>query len=211
MNRLFEIGKIGVFVDGYAPKIEKRNGEEVSCLTVHCRIQPFDAKLATALDEGVGDDSNIRATVFQMMGDAKPKPNFTRHDFKLAMLPPQNLLIFPHPDKDAHSRVALTQALIRGCYVRTQKDVDAVAFCFKATFGPVGRDQLELVHSLFRKQTHITFEAGEPLLSVEAEEEDDAPEGVEELGAGKAPMWEAEDEPEPVGAGASKGRRKARA
>lgn len=209
MNRLFEIGKIGTFIDSYAPKIEKRNGEDVSCLTVHCRIQPFDAKLATALDNGVGGDSNIRPTVFQLMGDANPRPNFTRHDFKLPTLPPQNLLVFATPDTEA--RVAWLQARITGCYVRTQKDVNALALCFKATFGPVSRDQLELVHSLFRKQTFITFEEGEPLLSVEAEDDDDAEtvDGPEELGEHKAPMWEAEEEP--VAAGPTPRRRKARA
>jgi hypothetical protein len=168
-QRLFNLGKVGCFVDGYGPKVEKRRGEEVTCLSVQLRVQPFDAKLASSLDNGVGGESNIRSTIFNL-NTAEPRANFTRHDFKLG-LPPQNLLLFASPDTE-DSRVALTQAKITGCYVRTQKDMNALAFVFKASFGPVGRDQLELVHKLHGSQTFVTFEEGEPLLDGENDEDE---------------------------------------
>ncbi len=195
-QRLFKTGKVGTFIDSYAPGVEKRRGEEISVITVKCRVQPFDAKLATSLDDGVGGDSNIRPTVFSL-STADPKPNFTRHDFKLPSLPRQNLEIFQAPDTDA-SRIALTQAKISGCYVRTQKDMNALALVFKATFGPVGRDELELIHSLHRAQTFITFRESEPLIEEEDDEDEatDADEKAQEVINGRvpAPMWD-DDEP----------------
>jgi hypothetical protein len=178
---LFDVNKIGVFVDSYSPGVEKRRGESVSVITLNLRIQPFDAKLATALDSGVGGDSNIKATIFSL-NSGDPKKNFTRHDFKLA-LERQNLEIFPTPDTNK-SRISLNQVRISGTYVRTQKDNAALALVFKATFGPVGRDELELIHSLHRMQTFVTFHQGEPILE-DAEEVDDADgenAGAQELG-----------------------------
>lgn len=168
-QRLFSVAKVGVFVDDYSPGVEKRAGEEVKVLTLKLRVQPFDSKLATALDEGVGDDSNIRATVFTL-STGEPKPNFSRHDFKLG-LERQNLELFASPDTEV-ARMVLLQAKISGTYVREQKDMNAMAFVFKATFGPVGKDELEFVHSLHRSQIFITFHESEPLLGVENTEDD---------------------------------------
>lgn len=187
MNRLFSVPKIGVFIDSYAPGVEKRAGEEVTVLKVKCRVQPFDAKLATALDEGVGGDSNIRRTVFSLnTGD--PIPHFTAHEFKLGTLPRQTLELFASPDTPG-SRMAFSQAKITGCKVRGEKDSNALAFTFSATFGPVGKDELEMVHSLHRMQTFVTFHEGEPLL--EEKDADDAEGTDADIKAQRpAPMWE---------------------
>lgn len=183
---LFKSGRVGCFVDTYSPAIEKRRSEETSVLTVKFRVQPFDAKLATLLDDGVGDDSNIKATVFNL-STAEPKPNFTRHDFKLG-LARQNMHLFASPDTE-DARVMLPQAKITGTFVRSQKDNNALALIFKATFGPVGRDELELIHSLHRSQTFIRFEESEPLFEVEADvEEADAE--VQQPIDGRVPMWD---------------------
>lgn len=185
-QRLFNTGKVGAFVDTYTPGVEKRRGGDVSVVCVKFRVQPFDAKLAAALDAGVGGDSNIRPTIFSL-NTTDPKPNFTRHDFKLS-LERQNLEIFAAPDTE-DSRIALTQAKITGCYVRTQKDMNALALVFKATFGPVGRDELELIHSLHRSQTFITFHESEPLLEME-EDETDADVKAQAPIDGRKPMWD---------------------
>ena len=179
MGRLFETGKIPVFFDDYGPGVEKRSGEEISVVTVRLRVQPFDADLASALDNGVGGDSNIRPTVFNM-SSAEPKKYFSRHDFHLD-LERQNLEIFATPDTNL-SRVAFTQAKISGCYVRTEKDVNALALCLKATFGPVGRDELEIIHSMHRRQAWITFHQSEPLLELEEVDGDPDDEEPEEIG-----------------------------
>lgn len=187
MQRLFSTGKTPVFVDSYAPGVEKRRGEEVSILKVKMRVQPFDAKLASALDDGVGEDSNIKATVFNL-STGEPKKRFSRHDFALD-LERQNLEIFATPDTEV-SRIALNQCRVSGTYVRTQKDTNGLALVFVASLGPVGRDELELIHSLHRRQTFVTFHQGEPILDVEVDDDEDSEnDEAEELGTERpAPM-----------------------
>ena len=189
-QRLFTASKVACFVDTYSPGVEKRRGEVVGVLTVKLRVQPFDAKLASSLDDGVGGDSNIRPTVFSL-NTTEPKPCFTRHDFKLG-LGRQNLEIFASTDT-AEARIALLQAKLSGCYVRTQKDVNALALIFKATWGPVGRDELELIHSLHRSQAFVTFHEAEPLLGLEDDGEgDDELTDADEKARRPAPMWDDE-------------------
>lgn len=185
-QRLFNVGKVGCFLDGYGPSVEKRSGEETPVIVIRFRVQPFDAALASALDAGVGGDSNIRATVFSLhTGD--PKPNFTRHDFKLG-LDRQNLELFSTPDTEV-ARAVLMQARITGTFVREQKDMNALAFCFKAAIGPVWRTELELIHSLYRMQTFITFHPAEPLLDYIDDGEDDLRD-ADEKAQRPAPMFD---------------------
>jgi hypothetical protein len=170
---MFSVAKVGAFVDSYRPGVEKRGQDEASVLKVKFRIEPFDAKLATALDEGVGGDCNVRSTVFSMT-TSEPKKNFTRHDFKLG-LPRQTLELFASPDTPG-SRVALNQAKISNIIVRAEKGTNALVLGFVATFGPVGRDELEIVHSLHRMQTFITFHEGEPVLPTESASDEEGDE-----------------------------------
>jgi len=156
-------------LETYAPGVEKRRDTDVSVLTLTWRVMPFNSTLAAALDQGLGDSSNIKQTIFQP-GTGQPKPAFTRHDFTLG-LTSQNLELFPSPDSKA--RLSLLQCRVRRGYVRTQKDNNDLAFVFRTTFGPVGRDELEYIHSLHRRQVFITFTPGEPLLDSEETAGDD--------------------------------------
>ena len=61
-QRLFSVNKVGLFCDGYGPATEKRRGETTTIIKANFRIQPFDAKLATAIDEGLADQSGVRAS-----------------------------------------------------------------------------------------------------------------------------------------------------
>lgn len=199
MQTLFNAGKIGMFLDSYTPGIEKRDGDEVKVLHLTLRVQPFDAKLATSIDEGLQGSTNVRAMAFRL-DDTSPKPHLERLAFSLDC-PRQNLQIFETPDTE-DSRIALLQCKMSGFYVRTQKDVDGLAFVCRATFGPVGRDEMELLHRWFRGQLFVTFEESQPALF----EEGDAPEadysgkrlvGIDPVAA--APMWDEGDAPaEPV-------------
>jgi len=199
MQTLFNVGKIGMFLDSYTPGIEKRDGEEVKVLHLTLRVQPFDAKLATAIDEGLQGSTNVRTMVFRMDDAGSPKPHLERLNFSLDC-PRQNLHIFETPDTE-ESRVALLQCRMSGFYVRTQKDVSALALVCRATFGPVGRDEWELLHRWYRGQLFVTCEEAEPVLF----EEGDAPEtdysgkrlaGVEPVAA--SPMWDEGDAPAEV-------------
>lgn len=179
-QRLFTIAKVGVFLESYKPSIEKRRGEEVKVLVLSCRVQPFDAKHATALDTGVGGQSNIKATVFNM-NNAEPRANFTGHDFVLGIVR-QTLEIYASPDTK-ESRVAVTQAKISGTRVSIHTDnPNALVLVFKVAFGPVGREELEFVHEWYRGQKFVTFqEAEESLEFADADavdEDDDAPKGA---------------------------------
>lgn len=190
MNRLFSVSKVGVFFDSYSPAVEKRRGGEVSVLQVRMRVEPFDAKLASSLDDGVGGDSNIKATVFSLnTGD--PKANFTRHDFRLG-LPRQTVEIFATPDTET-CRVALAQGKVSATYVRSEKDTNALALALKFTFGPVGRDELELIHQLHRQQAWLTFSESEPMFDEELDDDgdpDDEDADADEKARRPAPMFD---------------------
>lgn len=186
MQKLFSVNKIGLFLDSYSPATEKRRDEDVKVLVLTLRVQPFDAKLATAIDDGLGDDSAVRASLFKL-AHPDPKPHIERLNFSLAC-PRQNLTIYASPDTD-EARITLLQAKISGCYARTQKDVAGFAFVFKATIGPVGRDELEYVHAWVGTQRFVAFEESEPALDFD--DMGDAGEGADEMaGARPTPMFD---------------------
>jgi hypothetical protein len=164
---------VGCFLDSYGPAVEKRHGDEVSVVTMVLRVQPFDAKMATSVDEGLGDQG-VRSQLFKL-STAEMKPHVERVNFNLDC-PRQQMQIFASSDTE-ESRIAFDQVKIAGAYARTQKDVDGYAFVFKATFGPVGRDELEYIHSMHRKQMCISFLEAEPSLDFEEDEDegDDEP------------------------------------
>lgn len=120
-QRLFNTGKIGAFVDTYSPGVEKRRGETASVLTVKFRVQPFDAKLASALDAGVGGDSNIRPTVFTLTGNADPKPNFTRHDLAIES--------FANPFRQFSRRAAIGSAAWNSSHAFSRGTISSAICC----------------------------------------------------------------------------------
>lgn len=192
MQRLFSVPKVGLFLDSYKPGMEKRRGEDVAVVSLTLRVQPFDSKLAHAIDDGLGDDSGVKTGLFKL-SNGDPKPHIKTLGFRLDC-PLQRLVIFASPDTDA-SRIAFDQVKISGTYARDQKDVVGYAFVLNASFGPVGREELEYVHSWYRTQRFVTFEEAEPSLAFEDEQEpyDDAPDG----GGRPAPMWDDADDVNP--------------
>ena len=48
-QRLFSVPKVPLFLDDYAPGMERRKDGEVKILTLMLRVQPFDAKLAKGI------------------------------------------------------------------------------------------------------------------------------------------------------------------
>jgi len=165
MQRLFSAGKIGIFLDDFAPGTEKRHGEDTKIITLALRVQPFDAKLATAIDEGIGGDSAVRSLLFSLTtGD--PKAHLERVRISLGC-PPQNLAVYAAPDI-AEPRMALLQCKIGTAYARTQKDVNGFTFVFKATFGQATRDELEFLQHWYLGQQFVTFTEAEPVLETES-------------------------------------------
>jgi hypothetical protein len=192
-QRLFSVPKVGLFLDSYAPSIEKRRGEEVKVLTLTLRLQPLDAKIATAIDDGLGDDSGVKAGLFKL-SNGEPKPHIKRLDFRLDC-PRQNLIVYSTPDT-ARARMALTQAKITGTYARTQKDLNGYAFVFKASLGPVGRDEQEFIHEWLLTQRFVTFETSEPSMQFDDDgADDDVADDADETPSNRRPppMWDSDD------------------
>ncbi|MGE3840087.1 MAG: hypothetical protein AB7I50_00725 [Vicinamibacterales bacterium] len=188
-QQLFSAGKIGLYLDDYGPGTEKRRDESVKIIKATFRLQPFDAKLATLVDDGLSDNSGVRAALFKL-SSAEMKPHIERLNFNLSC-PRQNMEIFASPDTD-ESRIALLQVKIGGVYARVQKDLDGFAFVFTGTFGPIDRNTLEYIHDWHGTQRFVTFEESEP--SFEFSESDD--EGADENAAPPPPPMFGDDEDE---------------
>ena len=194
-QRLFNVPKVGLFLDKYIPSMEKRRDGEVKIFTLTLRVQPFDAKLALSIDDGVGEDSNVRPTLF-MMGHPDPKPHLQRVNFSIGC-PRQNMAIFASSDT-AEARILFQQVRIGGTYARTEKNVNGYAFVFQASLGPVSRQEQEYIHEWMLSQRFVTFEESEPSLEFEADGSDedegtDADQKAQQPIDGRAPMWD--DEP----------------
>lgn len=196
MQRLFSVPKVGFFVDSYGPATEKRREETCTVIKMALRLQPFDAKLAASIDDGLSDNSGVRAALFKL-NNPEPKPHIERLDFGLSC-PRQNLEVFAAPDTD-ESRIVFLQVKIGKVYARTQRDMDGFALVVNASFGPVDRATLEFVHAHYGKQIFISFTESEPSLEfseeVNEDDVDDPP-----FGNRPAPMFDdADDEPESAG------------
>lgn len=194
MQRLFSVPKVGLFLDGFGPGIEKRRDETVKIIKATFRVQPFDAKLATSIDDGLSDNSGVRASLFKL-SSVEPKPHIERLNFGLSC-PRQNMEIFASPDTD-ESRIALLQVKIGGVYARTQKDIDGYAFVFTGSFGPLDRATLEFLQHWYQSQQFVTFTESEPSMEFSQEEVDDDDTGDPDL---QPPMFD-DEEPEPESAG----------
>lgn len=201
MQRLFSVPKIGLYLDGFAPGMEKRRDESVKIIKATFRLQPFDAKLATAIDDGLSDNSGVRAALFKL-SSVEPKPHIERLNFSLSC-PRQNMEIFASPDTD-ESRIALLQVKIGSVYARTQKDVDGYAFVFTGSFGPLDRATLEFLQHWYTSQQFVSFSESEPSLefSEEVNEDDDLEDPP--FANSQAQMFDDDEEPASPGVAAAK-------
>lgn len=169
-QRLFSVPKVGLVLESYGPGTEKRRDEVCKIIRAAFRIEPFDAKLATAVDDGLNDNSGVKAALFKLT-NAEPKPHIERLNFGLSC-PRQNMEIFASPDTDT-SRLVLLQAKIGGVYAKAQKDGAGFSFHFNASFGPVDRDTLEFLQHWYQSMQFVSFEASEPDLAFSDEEIED--------------------------------------
>jgi len=188
--RLFDIPKVPCYCDGVTHSIEKRRGEDVKVLTLSLKVAPFDAKLATVMPDGV------KPTLFKL-NSGDPKENLRRADFALGV-ERQQLHVFASSDTAEATRL-LDQVRIHGTYAIAQKDRNGYDFKFKATFGPVGRDELEFIQSWLLTQKCVTFEPAEPgMFEVEDDGDDDATDADQKAQQpidGRKPMWDDDEKP----------------
>lgn len=174
---LFATAKVPTFLDAIIHGTEKRRDQDVKIVTLVLRVQPFGPALAAAVDEGVQPSSSIKPLLFSM-NKAEPKAVVKRFDFGLGC-PRQNLLVFASADTVKES-IAFDQVRIAGTYVRTQKDIEGYAFVYRASFGPVGRRELEFIQDWHLSTRFLSFAQAEPSLEFDKAAERDDDEGTDQ-------------------------------
>lgn len=153
--------KVGIFLDAVAPGTEKRKSGETKIVTLSCRVEPFTADLATAIDDGVHAKHQIKPLLYNMT-DAEPKSIVERLAVRLGC-PRQRVLLFASSDT-VKASLALQDVRVGGITVRTSKDANGYVLTFRASFGPVGKTELEYLHDWYLGQRFAVFSQAEPSL-----------------------------------------------
>lgn len=164
MQRLFDVEKVGLFLDSFSPRIEKRESEEVKLLDLTLRLQPLTPELASAL----AGDGLIKKSLYRL-DDGSPLPNIKSIAFNLSVAR-QLLTIYAAPDVETPS-IALDQVEISDIRARTEKGVDGWGLVFYASFGPVSKVELEFVQRWYTGQQFVTFHEAQPSLDLEADDQ----------------------------------------
>jgi hypothetical protein len=166
--KLFTTAKIGMHCDGIGHKLETRKDHEVKIVTLTLRVQPFTAQLAAALDP---DWYGFAKRVLFKQANGEPFEDLKAIEFKA---PPdrQQLIVFASVDT-VRASIAFDQAKVTKVRARTEKGVDGFALVIGVSFGPVGKRELEYVNHWYTEQRFVTFEAAEPSLEFQGEQDDD--------------------------------------
>jgi hypothetical protein len=160
--RFFDDAKVGCYLDDIGHRVEKtKDGKEIKMIDLTLRVQPLSPELAVSLDP------DVRALLFNM-GDGEPKPKIKALEFRLP-IPRQALTVFLLPEGDTDPQIAFSDVEIGGVRARTEKGVDGYGLVFYASFGPVGREELEYVCNWHTQQRFVTFVEQAPALPFEAE------------------------------------------
>jgi hypothetical protein len=152
-TRLFDVAKVGCFLDTIQHSTEDRRGEATKIVVLTLRVDPLDAKLALALDE------RVRQTLFNL-SSAEPHKHIRRVEFALG-IPRQNLEVFASPDT-AQATIAFLQVEAKSVKVRIDKDKNHYSLICKVSFGPIGPDELAYIEEWRNTQRFVTFRQAEP-------------------------------------------------
>ncbi len=167
-GRFCSVAKVGCYCESITHSTERRKDGEVKVIQLSLRVEPFDAKLATAIA------SSVRATLFKL-SSAEPHDHLRRVSFGLGVNR-QRLTVFATPDTQ-RATIALDQVKVSDVYARAAKDARTYALIFKAVFGPPGARELEFAEHWRNGMAFVTFEAAEPSADFDEpgddEEEDD--------------------------------------
>jgi len=180
--KLFDVGKVGCYLEAITHKLETRRDSDVKVTELTLRVQPFEAKLATALSP------DVRALLFTL-NSGEPKPILRRADVALGV-PRQDLEVFASTDTVTAS-IVIDHVKITGIYARADKKSRGFVLLFKASFGPCAKQELEYVNDWFLGQRFVSFEPAER--SLEFEERggaDDEVTEADEKSRRPAPMFD---------------------
>jgi hypothetical protein len=189
VDKFFEVAKVGCYCEAITHSTEKRKDGETKVIQLSLRVDPFDAKLATAVD------TTVRATLFKL-GNAEPHDHLRRVSFALGT-GRQLLTIFATPDSGRPS-IALDQVRIGDVYARTSKDARGYMLVFKAIFGPPDATELEYCERWRNGMAFVTFEAAEPSELFELEGEEEGDDGEPEQPRLPAPEFESDEDGRPL-------------
>ena len=191
MQNFFDGLKVGVWLDGVTPGQEKRKSGETKIVTLSCRVAPFTPELATASDDRPQAKHQIKPLLYTL-NEAEPKNIVDRIGFKLGM-PRQRVLLFASSDTVVES-LALQDVRISGVSVRGSKDGGGYVLTFRASFGPVGRHELEYLHDWYLGQRFARFDEAAPSLEFDADATDEQPSDADEKARESMPAMEWDDD-----------------
>jgi hypothetical protein len=163
--KLFDVGKVGCYLESITHSTEKRKDGEAKVLQLSLKVDPFDVKLASALSQPV------RATLFKL-SNAEPQEHLRKVYVSLGT-PRQRMEIFATPDTPKGS-ILLDHVRVSEIYARTSKDARGYVLVFKTIFGPPDARELEYCENWRNNMAFVTFtEAEASDLFVEDSEDDD--------------------------------------
>jgi len=178
--KLFDADKVPCYLDDIGHRVERINDEEVKMVDLTLRVQPFTLELATALDP------DVRALLFSM-NSGEPKPKIKSLEFRLTV-DRQRVDVYTLPEENGRPQIAFSDVEISSVRARTEKGVDGFGLVFYASFGPVGKDELEYVCNWHTQQRFVTFEPQDPALDfAKPAAVDDAPRPRRRRGVAIAP------------------------
>lgn len=179
--RLFTVAKVPMYCEGITHRIERRKSGDTKVVDLALRIEPFTTQLASALDPSYGF---VRRMLFSM-NNAEPVTELKAVEFKVPG-ERQQLTCFAAPDVSVAS-IALSQVKITKIRARKPKEGTAWVVYVYASFGPLGKDELEYINRFYTTQAFITFEQADPTLfegDVEPADAEDDDEDAEPGGEG---------------------------
>lgn len=194
--KLFNVGKVGLFLDDYKATTEKRASRgEVKVLCMTLRAQPMHHQLATAIDP------LVRSALFKLGGNGDPLVHMKAAEFHFPF-DRQNITVYTTPDT-TEPTILFDQVRVMSVRARTEKGCDGYALVVKAQFEHSDA-QLAFIDHYKGKQFFVTTEEAEPMLDdvvgdEDVEDDDDQPALAME-GEGK----DKDEDGELVGAGAER-------
>jgi hypothetical protein len=165
---LFTVGKIPVYCEGITHRIERRTSGDTKVVDLTLKIAPFNAQLATALDQT--EYGFVKRTLFKM-NSGDPVVDLRAVEF----LPPadrQRLTCFAAPDTEKAS-ICLDQVKVTKIRARSSKDAQGWTLYIVVSFGPLDKNELEYVNRFYTSQVFITWDEAEPSLDFEDGDGDD--------------------------------------
>lgn len=165
---LFSVGKIPVYCEGITHRLETRKSGETKVVDLTLKIHPFNAQLASALDQD--EYGFVKRTLFRM-ASGDPVVDLRAVEFR----PPgdrQRLTCFAAPDTDQAS-ICLDQVKVTKLRARASKDANGWTLYIGVSFGPLSKDELSWINQFYTGQSFISWEEAEPSLDFDADGDDD--------------------------------------